>query len=100
MMFNPLYMVKDFGEEKPFAFSDEFMTHADTPTLAFSGFIENPVNPATGNPVTDADKQNDVQIVGASDWNVEENNGTTFKDTSYCVLRNHDLRVPENWSAE
>ncbi len=100
MMFNPLYMVKDFGEEKPFAFSDEFMIHADTPTLAFEGFIENPVNPATGNPVTDADKQKDAQVVGASDWNVEENNGTTFKDTSYCVLRNHDLRVPENWSGE
>ena len=39
-------------------------------------------------------------VVGASDWNVEENNGTTFKDTFYCVLRNHDLRVPENWSVE
>ena len=100
MMFNPLYLVKDFGDDQPFAFSNEFMTHADTPTLAFEGFIDNPVNPATGNPVTDADKQNDRQVVGASDWNVEENNGTVFANTFYCVLRNRDLRVSANWSAD
>lgn len=100
LMFNPLYLVKDFGADQPFIFSDAFMTHADTPTLAFEGLVENPVNPATGRPVTNAEKQNNVQKVGTSDWNIEENNGNTFKDTKYYLLKNHDIRVRENWSAE
>ena len=99
MEFNPLFLVKDFDAREPFAVSDEFMTHADTPTLAFRGLVENPVNPATGNPVTDGDKQSETQIVGKSHWIVEENNGTVFKDMQYYRLTNRDMRIPENWSA-
>ena len=100
MQFNPLFMVKDFGSTGPLKTEGTFMTQADTPLLAFSGLVENPVNPATGVPVTDEDKQNNEQVVCASPWNVNENRGTVFADSVYYVLKNHDVLNPENWEAK
>ena len=49
---NCVLMVKDFNSTEPFAISQEFMTNADTPTLALAGIVENPVNPYTGNAIS------------------------------------------------
>ena len=97
MQYNPLLMVKDFDCTNPIQTDDTFMTQADTPTIAFRGLVENPVNPATGVAVTDEDKSNDEQVVCSTPWNISVNAGTTFKDSQYFVLRNHDVLNPENW---
>ncbi len=60
MQFTSLLLVKDF-DSHGFSTDWQYMTSADTPTLAFRGLIENPVNPFTGNPITDAAKQEPVQ---------------------------------------
>ncbi len=100
--FNPLLLVKDFNSRNAFAFSAEFMTNADTPTMAFNGLVENPVNPATGIAVTSADKQNDEQVVTniniASDFDAVGNSFFVGSDDEWFVLKNHDWRKTENWS--
>lgn len=95
----PLLMYKDFGATE-LTTSEEFMTNADTPLLALSGLIENPVNPATGNAITNTDKTAHDQYVLASDnWVIKENNGTTFKmDNSYWLSVHDDVRDINNWT--
>lgn len=100
--FWPLLLVKDFDSRDSFTFSDVFMTNADTPTLAFSGLIDNPVNPATGVPVTDADKLNDEQVVcNTNITNEFDAAGNSFfhgSDEAFLILKNHDRTKLENWS--
>ncbi|MBO4636836.1 MAG: YidC/Oxa1 family membrane protein insertase [Clostridiales bacterium] len=50
--FNPLLLVKDFGSTG-FTVSDEFMTNADTPFIAMEGIVSSPVDPSSGEPLTD-----------------------------------------------
>ncbi|MCQ2502594.1 MAG: YidC/Oxa1 family membrane protein insertase [Saccharofermentans sp.] len=96
--FNPILMVKDFNS-KGFVTSDEFMTTADTPTLAFNGIIDNPVNPFTGNPVYQNIKQNGVIVYSSENNNVFFNNGSVFTDPEGFWLMVHDnIYDDENWS--
>ena len=99
MSANPLLMVKDFGATG-FATDTRFMTNADTPTLAFDGLIENPVNPFTGNPVTDAAKYLPEQHIIETEWRIQKNKGTTFKDPIIVTLRNGDIFDFDNWTVE
>ena len=70
-LFTPLLMVKDFApayggvsdSSKPLETSDEFMTNADVPAIAFSDLIADPVNPYTGNPVNSLQKLEREQYV-------------------------------------
>ena len=95
--FYPLLMVKDFGATE-WKMSENFMTNADVPTLAFSGLISHPVNPATGRAVTDEKKRDPVQYVFAStDWNIDQNQGNTFHAASWYAVHT-DVRKKENWS--
>lgn len=77
--FMPLLMVKDFGADE-FTISEEFMTNGDTPSLAVSGVIENPVNPFTGNTLDGHEKQEDAEmkVFYSDDWNTDYNNGNVF----------------------
>lgn len=61
----PLLMVKDFYS-KEFSVSDEFMTNADVPTIAFDGLIENPINPFTNKAINSNEKFAHNQYVIAS----------------------------------
>lgn len=49
---HPLLMMKDFtsaeDKEREWTVDDSFMTNADTPSLAFEGIVQKPVNPWTG----------------------------------------------------
>ena len=96
--YNPILLVKDFGSETPFSFSNEFMTNADTPVLAFSGLIDHPVNPATGVPVTDEPKQNDEQEVCYVKRRFEGSEEYSFLGAKYFVLKNREVLDPENWN--
>ena len=82
----PMLLVKDFGSTG-FTVSDEFMTNADTPFLTLNGIIDNPVNPYTGNPITEYDKTGEHLIYISEAWNVNFNNGTQFEDPEGYWLR-------------
>ncbi|MCR4767706.1 MAG: membrane protein insertase YidC [Saccharofermentans sp.] len=93
--FMPLLMVKDFNS-KGFTTSDELMTNGDTPTIATSGIIENPVNPFTGNPINSELKNGPQTIFFTDVVQPDINSGNTFLPGSwYSVEGNpHD---PNNW---
>lgn len=100
--FWPLLLVKDFDSRETFSYSNDFMTNADTPTLAFSGLIDQPVNPATGVPVTDADKQSEEQILCNSAITNEFDGAANsyFRggpDDGFYVLKGHDRTKPDHW---
>ena len=89
--FYPLLLVKDFDSQE-FSVDDRFMTNADTPILAFSGLIDNPVNPFTGNTINDLQKLEPVQYVAATtDWHVSTNNGTEFREITWFSTENSML---------
>ena len=93
--FMPLLMVKDFNS-KGFTISDELMTNGDTPSIATSGIIENPVNPFTGNPIN-SELKNGPQTIFYSDIvQPELNNGNTFLPGSWYSVEG-DPHDPDNW---
>ena len=99
MSANPLLMVKDF-DAKGFTTDTRFMTNADTPCLAFSGLIDDPRNPATGNPVTDDAKYLPEQHIIESEWRTGKNKGYAFADPVTVTLRNQNIFESANWTVE
>ena len=96
MILQCLMMVKDF-DSKGFTVDQRFMTNADTPTLAMDGLIENPVNPFTGNPITDKMKYAGEQHATYSfDFSVAKNNGYAFIPCKWFSVHD-DVRDPDNW---
>ena len=99
MAYMPLLMVKDFGATG-FTTDYTFMTNADTPTLAMKDLIENPVNPATGNPISSDPKlEGDIRIVVTSPY-TEVNRGTVYKNQVRLRLSNQDIYNIDNWTIE
>ncbi len=95
--FYPLLMVKDFNS-KEFSVSQEFMTNADTPTLAFENLIENPVNPFTGKTVNSDEKTAHEQfVILSTEWDIAKNNGNCFLPGQWASVKDN-LRVKENWT--
>ena len=91
---NCILMVKDF-DSTGFETSDEFMTNADTPVIATRGLIDNPVNPFTGNPVTDEIKKNGpVHIFASRKWRPEGNTGTHYPSANWYSV--HDSIFDRN----
>ncbi len=60
--FTAFLMVKDFNAKGDIKTDMTFMTNADVPSLALKDLIENPVNPFTGNPITQDAKKEPVYI--------------------------------------
>ncbi|MBQ2065898.1 MAG: sulfatase-like hydrolase/transferase, partial [Clostridiales bacterium] len=96
--FTPLFMVKDFGATG-FTTSDEFMTNADTPYLALKDVVDDPVNPYTGNPITNEDKYGDLLLFNSTEWEVDKNNGTTYLPGYWYSVKD-DLWNKDNWTYE
>ena len=89
-------MVKDFNSEG-FTTSNDFMTHADVPTLATQGTIDNPINPFTGKPINSDEKYAHNQfIIVSNDWVVTKNNGNTFLPARWISIKNN-LWDKNNW---
>ena len=94
--YNPVLMVKDF-DSHGFNISDEFMTNADTPVLALNGIVDNPINPFTGNPITDQDKYDQPILISDShQFDIEYNNGTTFLPGPWYEV-NGNVLDPDSW---
>ena len=68
----PMLLVKDFNS-KGFRISDKFMTNADVPNIAFEGLISMPVNPFTGNKISDKYKNNKQFVLGSDKYRVHPN---------------------------
>ena len=98
MMYNPLLFVKDFGETGEIKINTDFMTNADTSYLAFKGLVENPQNPFLNKPMTDEAKNAEEFRVMETNWHTDENDGTTFEDPQYLVLKNKNVLDINNWS--
>ena len=97
LFFNPILMVKDFNSQN-FSIDEQFMTNADVPSLAMQDIIESPVNPATGNPVTNDLKDTlKIRVEKVAEWNPKYNNGYTFIPGNRAVFHGGNIYDPTNW---
>ena len=97
MAYNALMMIKDFGSGSGFTVENTFMTIADMPSEAMRNLIMNPVNPFTGNPISEDAKNEEEQYVMLTDWRIAENHGNRFSDPVRLVLKNRNLFDESNW---
>ena len=93
--FMPLLMVKDFGA-KGFTVNEDFMTNADTPSLATAGIINDPKNPFTGNQISSKLKEGPQTVFYSKIFITDLNNGNTFFPGSWYSL-NGNPHDPANW---
>lgn len=96
---NPILLVKDFDSRDELRIDMSFMTNADTPTIAISGLVENPINPFTGNAVTNSTKSDGV-IVTTDDIFMPHHSKsdkvfTLKKDSLYKIKDN--IFINNNW---
>ncbi len=100
MWYNAFLMVKDFDESGEWKTDNSFMTNADTPTLAFDGLIENPINPSTGNIINnEAKKESEHHIFHTVKWQVNRNNGNTFLPGHWFSLHGDNLFDMSKWES-
>ena len=93
---NPLLIVKDFDSEG-FTVDDTFMTIADVPTLATEGVIADPVNPFTGNAITNDEKFTHPQeITFSHEYDILVNNGYKFIPGDWYSVHD-DIFEEDNW---
>ena len=71
LRFNPLLLVKDFNETE-WKESDEYMTNADAPLLILEGLVDNPINPATGEVLSDEGKYGTQYIPVSSKYDKDQ----------------------------
>ena len=95
---NPILLVKDFDAEG-FVTDDTFMTNADVPTLAFSGIVEDPVNPFTGNPInSDPKDEGTIEVIFSDKYDIDVNNGYTFMPGDWYSVHD-DIYDENNWES-
>lgn len=95
-LFRPLLMMKDFNCQS-FKIDDQFMINADVPNMVFNSIVNDPVNPFTGKHLNLLNKKdNRVFVFGSYIWNVNKNNGKTFKPGPWYSVEK-DVRDKKNW---
>ncbi len=102
MGYNPVLLVKDFGESGEVVFDYTFMTNADTPYLALNGIVDDPLSPFTGNPLfrqyeKDAEK---IYVLYSDNWSPYSNSGNTYTDITWYSLSHQNLFTKDNWQKE
>ena len=101
MGYNPVLLYKDFGAGSGFTTDYTFMTNADTPTLAMTGILDNPLNPFTNNPIYQPEAKDDpMYILYTDNWSPESNSGNVFTDTQWYSLSNQNVFDKNNWKKE
>lgn len=96
IQYSCLLMVKDFGSNG-FIVNDEFMTNADVPVLVTKDIVKNPINPFTGNAITNEAKFNKEQYVLESVENrFRHNKGTAFVASRWFAVKNN-IWEKNNW---
>ena len=95
---NPVLMVKDFNSTGYFT-SMEFMTNADTPSIALDGLVKDPVHPFTNNPIYQDVKSGELLVYSSEEMNIYTNNGNRYSDPDGFWLTVHDnIFVEDNWA--
>jgi hypothetical protein len=96
--FNPLLMVKDFNAYGEPITDFTFMSNADVPHLSLFDIIENPINPFTGNVVSDDIKNYPLYIAVSGSIRVADRTTTQFAlnpNMDYYVHTN--IFNADNW---
>lgn len=81
------------------------MTNADVPTIAMEEIVDNPVNPATGNPINSDAKFGDLYVDYSLThdeilWNPDYNQGNTFfydDDYKWFQLVGDSIFEEDDW---
>ena len=97
---NPLLMVKDFNAKDEIKIDNKFMTNADVPFLATKGIIKNPVNPFTGNEISEKYKENGVKVTFEElfkTYHSKNQNYFTVPDNSWYTVKDN-IFVDSNWT--
>jgi len=97
--FNPLLMVKDFNAAGTMLTDMSFMSNADVPYRALINVIENPINPFTGNAVSDEAKRNPLYIAISGSIHISDRNASQYElnpDIDYYVRDN--IFDENNWT--
>ncbi len=98
---NPLFMVKDFGETGKLKTSREFMTNADAPAIALEGNIDDPRNPATGEPMANGDKSKCYATTSGTIFEYQDPESDVYNLGDSPWLSVHDdLFDIKNWAEE
>jgi len=95
--FSALLLVKDFNAQGELRTDNTFMTNAETPTLALKELIENPLNPFTGNAVTDEARHDKQHKALATNWRVWQNNGYKYLDGKWAILDGDNFFDRSKW---
>lgn len=96
--FNPLLLVKDFGDTA-FKVDRRFMTNADVPLLAMEGLVEHPVNPFTGQAMTDAVKHRPVhRVLFSENWKEDVAEHKTFPEGYWYSLSGDQVLNRDAWA--
>jgi membrane protein insertase Oxa1/YidC/SpoIIIJ len=74
---NPLLMVKNFNASGSLKTDMTFMTNADVPVMALRSLFDDPINPFTGNRITDDSKKNPLYIAISGSIHLGGNPNTT-----------------------
>ena len=95
--YHPILLVKDFNS-KDFGVSNEFMTNADVPLLAFEDIVNNPINPFTGSEISDnAKKEGDLLITTAEVFDQEPQNVLDMGDGVWYSVIGDNIFDKNNW---
>ncbi|MCL1836189.1 MAG: alkaline phosphatase family protein [Treponema sp.] len=94
-----LLMVKDFNANSEFETNDSFMTNADVPYIAVSGFAEKVINPFNGKELP-ARETNDATVTTGGGTSIFSQNKYTLKIGKNEWLHVRDnIYDPANWSS-
>ena len=96
--YNPLLMMKDFNASE-FTVNNDLMTNADVPFMAMEGVIEFPINPFTGNGITNEAKSSPMLVTTSNNWNTRKNNGNVFdtSDAPWYEVTGDNIFDEANW---
>ena len=94
-LYMPLLMVKDF-DATGFRINKDFMTNADTPSLATEGIIKDPSNPFTGKPINYDAKDHPQHILATTHWSIYVNDGEQFMEDSWFTVSDDPYDI-KNW---
>lgn len=98
--YNPLLLVKDFNQRGPIKTSKDFMTNADTPTIALNNIIQNPKNPYTNKLISSEAKKNGIYIMEADiQWQPKlflNKTNPLDNDRKFSFVKS-DIYKKENW---
>jgi len=97
MGYNPLLLVKDFNS-KGFHVDNRLMTNADTPVLALDGLIDTPMNPFTGELITDAAKDAEEFHIFYTDLSNPKVDENTFLPGRWYALEGQNIFDLSAWS--